>query len=109
MHWNQLNVVMVNLRSMVDSLSMGTLEFQDQMNSGSLELVPPAHFVCVWKRERKRDKIRNELLNFSSEKTNVGIFKIITLKLSLSAMEISTCGVKKCMGGVPFSADRNES
>lgn len=24
-------------------------------------------------------------------------------------MEISTCGVKKCMGGVPFSADRNES
>lgn len=34
---------------------------------------------------------------------------LFTLKLSLSAMDISTCGVRKCIGGVPFSFDLNES
>lgn len=35
--------------------------------------------------------------------------KRITLKLSLSVIDISTCGVRKCIGGVAFSFDRNES
>lgn len=33
----------------------------------------------------------------------------LTLNVSLSAIEISTCGVRKCIGGVPLSAERNES
>lgn len=33
----------------------------------------------------------------------------LTLNESLSAMDISTCGVRKCIGGVPFSLDRIES
>lgn len=32
-----------------------------------------------------------------------------TLNVSFSAIEISTCGVRKCIGGVPFSFDRRES
>lgn len=33
----------------------------------------------------------------------------LTLNESLSAIDISTCGVRKCIGGVPFSLDRIES
>lgn len=43
------------------------------------------------------------------ESLNIWIVLNVTLNVSLSAIEISTCGVRKCIGGVPFSLERNES
>lgn len=94
LNWNRLSVVMATRHLTAAGVLLGTIGGQG-LNLSLSALVP-----AVGKKRivKKTEKFKRGL-------------RIIRLALneSLSAIDISTCGVRKCIGGVPFSLDRIES